>query len=217
MKHIIATAWNALRTRRSLFIIGTTIILAASAGSYYWFVSKPCESILTRPPEEIKGKIITLRTLKKDYFIDYHNAFSTMVRQNLEFPEFITLDYTLKYLQDQLDKAQKGKILLYCIFDNKDNKLIGEIEIREKNDEDPGQFGWWINEAYWGGGRAQEALKLIANIYFRLKPHEKGFIAHVRLWNKRGYHAIKKAGFVDVGYFYEGGQASRYIVEYRKK
>lgn len=218
MKQIIAKIWHALRTRRNLLIITSIVaILAISAGSYHWFINSPAESILTAPPEEVKGKIITLRALKKDYFIDYHNAFSTIVRQNLEFPEFITLDYTLHYLQDQLSKAQSGKILLYCIFDNKDKKLIGEIEIREKNDDDPGQFGWWINEAYWGGGRAREALKLIADIYFRLKPQEKSFIAHVRLWNKRGYNAIKKAGFVDVGYFYEGGKASRYIVEYRKK
>ncbi len=218
MKQIIAKMWHALRTHRNaLIIVSVALTLAAGAGTYYFIRVGTQESILTAPPEEVKGKIITLRALKKDYFIDYHNAFSTIVRQSLEFPEFITLDYTLHYLQDQLSKAQSGKILLYCIFDNKDNKLIGEIEIREKNDEDPGQFGWWINEAYWGGGRAREALKLIADIYFRLKPQEKSFMAHVRLWNKRGYNAIKKAGFIDVGYFYEGGKASRYIVEYRKK
>jgi RimJ/RimL family protein N-acetyltransferase len=218
MKHLFTHAWQTLRARRSLLIIALmSATLALAYGTYYYFIVAPQESILTAPPEEVKGKIVTLRALKKEYFIDYHNAFSNLVRQNLEFPEFITLDYSIRYLQDQLSKSQKGNILLYCIFDNKDNKLIGEIEIRERNEDDPGQFGWWINEAYWGGGRAQEALKLITNIYFRLKPQEKSFIAHVRLWNKRGYYSLKKFGFIDVGYFYEGGKASRYILEYRKK
>ena len=210
--------WGALRTRR---VVLASVVLVATIslgyGAYYYFVIAPQESILTAPPEEVKGKVITLRALKKEYFIDYHNAFSNIVRQNLEFPEFITLDYSIRYLQDQLSKSQNGTILLYCIFDNKDQKLIGEIEIRDRNEDDPGQFGWWLNEAYWGGGRAREAFKLISAIYFRLKPHEKSFIVHVRLWNKRSYYALKKVGFVDIGYFYEGGKASRHILEFRKK
>jgi RimJ/RimL family protein N-acetyltransferase len=218
MKHMFLKLWDALRTRRLL--LASVVLVATTSlgyGAYYYFVIAPQESILTAPPEEVKGKIVTLRALKKEYFIDYHNAFSNIVRQNLEFPEFITLDYSIRYLQDQLSKSQNGTILLYCIFDNKDQKLIGEIEIRDKNEDDPGQFGWWLNEAYWGGGRAREAFKLISNIYFRLKPHEKSFIVHVRLWNKRSYHALKKVGFVDTGYFYEGGKASRHILEFRKK
>jgi RimJ/RimL family protein N-acetyltransferase len=217
MKETFNKLWFALRNRSKLLSLLIFFAVISLGYGVYNIIEKLQESILTTPPEDVKGKIVTLRALKKEYFIDYHNAFSNIVRQNLEFPEFITLDYSIRYLQDQLSKSQKGSILLYCIFDNKDKKLIGEIEIRERNDDDPGQFGWWVNESYWGGGRAQEALKLITNIYFRLKPKEKNFIAHVRLWNKRGYYALKKFGFDDVGYFYEGGKASRYILEYRKK
>src|SRR5438093_1246840 len=78
-------------------------------------------------------------------------------------------------------------------------------------------FGWWLNEGYWGGGRAQEALNLITKTYFRLKPKETSYIAHVRLWNKRGYQALKKGGFEDVGYFYEEGKAARHILEMKRK
>lgn len=172
---------------------------------------------LTTPPQEIKGNIVTLKSLKEEYYIDYHNMFSNLVRKNLEFPEVITLGYTIKYLQSEQKKAGEGKMLQYCIFDNKDNKLIGNAEIRDKNEDDPGQFGWWINEAYWGGGRAQEALDMITKTYFKLKPQEKSFIAHVRLWNKRGYQALKKYGFTDVGYFYEDGKATRHILEMKRK
>jgi RimJ/RimL family protein N-acetyltransferase len=103
------------------------------------------------------------------------------------------------------------------IFGNKENKLIGHIEIRDKKESDPGQLGWWINEAYWGKGYAQEALGLMTKVYFRLKPHEKSYLAHVRLWNKRGYQSLKKYGFKDLGYYYEGGKASRYILEMPRK
>lgn len=174
-------------------------------------------SVLTAPPEELKGKLVTLRPLTEKLYIDYHNMFSNLVRKNLEFPEHVTLGYTIRYLQDEQKKAAEGKMLHYCIFDNKDNKLIGALEIRDLNDVDPGQFGWWINESYWGGGRAQEALDMITKTYFRLKPQEKSFIAHVRLWNKRGYQALKKYGFQDVGYFYEDGKAARHILEMERR
>jgi RimJ/RimL family protein N-acetyltransferase len=177
-----------------------------------FYLHKP-KTILTTPPQEINGKIVTLRPLQEEFFISFHNMFSNLVRKNLEFPEFITLGYTIRYLQDLQRKVKEGKMLLYCIFDNKDNKLIGAINIKEKNESELGQLGWWINEAYWGGGRAQEALNLMSKTYFKLKPHEKSYIAHVRLWNKRGYLALKKNGFQDVGYFYEGGKPTRYILE----
>lgn len=175
------------------------------------------QSRLVAPPAEVKGKVITLRALKEDYFLDFHNMFSSTVRKAMEFPETISLNYTIRMLKLELEKISQRKTLYYVIFDNKDNKLIGYIEIREKNPDDPGQFGWWINENYWGGGRAVEATKLIAKTFFRLYPDRDSFIVHVRIWNKRSYAALKKAGFKDVGYFYEDGVPTRYILEYSRK
>lgn len=174
------------------------------------------QSSILIPPKEIKGKLITLRELKEDYFFDYHSMFSSTVRKAMEFPESITLDYTIKFLKLEMAKSQEGKQLLYCIFDNKENKLIGAIDIREKNIKDPGQVGCWINENYWGGGRFQEALKLIIQTYFKLHPDQESFSAHVRLWNKRSYNALKKFGFKDVGYYYEDGKPTRYILIYKR-
>lgn len=180
-----------------------------------WFGSAMSSAIT--PPDEVKGQLVTLRLMKEDYFVDYHNMFSSTVRKFMEFPEYITLDYTIRYLRLELEKSTRGEQVLYAIFDNRENKLIGSIEIREKNDYDPGQLGNWVNENYWGGGRYQEALKLMAQTYFKVHPEAKSFCAHVRLWNKRSYNALKKFGFKDVGYYYEGGQPTRYILEYRKK
>lgn len=199
--------------------LALAILLSIPAG-YFIYKSigvRTEQTQLLTPPEEIKGKIITLKSLKEDYCIDFYSMFSSTVRKALEWPEVITLNYVIRVIKLELEKIREGKTLYYIIFDNKDNKLIGYIEIREKNPDDPGQFGTWINENYWGGSRVQEAAKLIADTYFRLHPDRNSFIAHVKLWNKRSYHALKKAGFKEVGYFYENGNPTRYILEYYKK
>jgi RimJ/RimL family protein N-acetyltransferase len=116
-----------------------------------------------------------------------------------------------------MEKNQTGKQLMYIIFDNKNNKLIGKVEIREKDPDDPGQFGFWINENYRGGGRIQEATKLIIATYFRLHPDRNVFNVYVRLWNKPSFYALKKAGFKEVGFTYENGNPSYQIMEYHKK
>jgi len=171
---------------------------------------------LSRPPKVVKGKVVTLKALSEDYYLDYHNMFSNTVRKNLEFPETVTLGYTIAFLQSEMDRIKEGSMTGYCIFDNTDNKLIGWTAIHEKGYDDPGQFTAWINEDYWGGRRFQEAAKLMLRTYFRLQQTVTSIDAHVRLWNKRSYEALKKVGFKDVGYFYENGKATRYVLEYER-
>lgn len=177
--------------------------------------------LLTVAPDEVRGKVVILRKLKESFFIDYHNMFSRDVRQNIEFPEYIDLDYTIRYLKYEMNLNETGKQLMYCIFDFKENKLIGTLEIREKNDKDPGQFGCWLNERYRGGGRIQEAIRLITNVYFRLYPDVPSFTAYVRTWNKRSYKALLNAGFVDTGklvqYRTKVNEEPAYLLEFRRK
>lgn len=169
-------------------------------------------------PDVVPGKVVTLKKLREEFFIDFHNMFSSKVRELFESPKHITLDYTIRVLSYIMDLHAKGETLYYCIFDNKDNRLIGAIEVREKNDIDPGQLGCWINENYWGGGRIQEAYKLIAQTYFKVKPHEKSFDAHVRTWNIRSYKAMKKFGFIDVSTVKASdGKADRHVLELRRE
>ncbi len=202
---------------KKLLVISAVIAAIAIGYSSYRHVGQPSDSsVLLAPPAELKGKVITLRPLTENLFIDHHNSFSANVRKNLEFPEVITLGYTIRYLQEEMQKAKDGKMLLYCIFDNKDNNFIGSIEIREKNDVDPGQLGCWLNEAYRGGGRIQEALRLITETYFRLHPEAHHYIAHVRPWNKASYKALIKFGLKDIGYYYQNGKPARHILEYTK-
>ena len=170
-------------------------------------------------PDVIPGKIVTLKKLREEHFIDFHNMFSIKVREPFESPKHITLDYTIRILRCIMELCAKGETLYYVIFDTKDDKLIGAIEIREKNNSDPGQLGCWINENYWGGGRIQEAYQLITDAYFKLKPHEQKYEAQVRVWNKRSYKALKKFGFVDIAIRPDNdeGKADRHILEYYRK
>jgi len=163
-------------------------------------------------PQEIIGSIITLRRLEPKHFRGYHEMFSDAVREAISYPKHITFEFTKSLLLYELRKEAEGKMIYYCIFDNKDQKLIGSIEIKEKNEEDPGQFSVWINENYWGGGRFLEAVDIISTVYFKYVGAEK-YDAHVELFNRRSYHALKKYGFKEIGYFYENGEKIRHILE----
>jgi len=200
--------------KRAAILALSAVVLTGGYFGYCW-ISDYLEQYvqLDQAPTEIKGKIVTLKNLKEEYFVDFHNMYSKDVRKALEFSETTTLGYMIDYLHGEMERDRKGEQLMYCIFDNKENKLIGSLEVREKNNIDPGQFGCWLNENYRGGGRIQEAIKLITKVYFRLKPGEKSFTAHVRVWNKPSYYALKKAGFKEIGFFYENGKATRYILE----
>jgi RimJ/RimL family protein N-acetyltransferase len=162
-------------------------------------------------PEEIKGNIVTLKRLRPEYFQEYHKMCTPLVRKPLYFQT--SYEWTKHFLEKELRKEAEGKILFYVIFDNKDNKLIGSLDIREKNPKDPGQFGCWLNENYWGGERMREAIKLISDAYFKLKKVDS-FNAHVEIWNLRSYYALKKSGFKLVDFYYEDGKPTRYILEF---
>ena len=87
--------------------------------------------------------------------------------------------------------------------------------IEEENPENVGQLCCWLNEHYWGGGRIREAIKLIAQEYFRVKKDEKSFNAQVEMWNVRSYYALKKAGFELVGTrYFKVFHKPRYLLEY---
>jgi len=192
-------------------------LLIIGLGGYYgynWQIAQDT-SALTVAPDQVCGKIIILRKLKERYFIDYHNMFSRDVRQGFEWPENIDLDYTIRFLKHDMELDKLGKRLAYCVFDAKENRLIGEVHIHEIDKY--GQFSCWINERYRGGGRIQEAIKLLTNVYFRLTDEEY-FVAHVRAWNKPSYKALIKSGFIDKGKFlYEDGFAPRHVLEFHRK
>lgn len=167
-------------------------------------------------PKEIAGKIVTLRKLKVDYFREYYEIFSPLIRDSIECSRASTIIEIYLDLFKKMRLQACGQTFSYCIFNNADNKLIGFIEIRDKNHSVYGQFACWINEKYWGGGRFKEAATLISDAYFS-QCDAKSYTAHVRPWNGRSYRALIKFGFQYYGtYRLENGAADRYVLEHHR-
>lgn len=206
--------------------LSLTIVTILGFTGYYYFsknnnLNKNISSFeFSHPddrPEIIQGKIITLKRLRPEYFKDYHNmANNPLVLKPLYWPEKLTLSWIKEYLEEEIEREKDRLTFIYMIFDNKNHKLIGSVEIREPDPSDPGQFGCWINPKYWGGGRLQEAVKLLAQEYFKIYPNINKFNAHVEMWNLRSYFGLKKCGFKLVDTLNFKDEPSRYFLEYYK-
>lgn len=141
------------------------------------------------------GNVVTLKTLREDFIEGYHDMFSADVRHGLSFTAAVDdEDYTIGYVNWTLSRQAKGELMCYAIFDNKDDILVGAIEIRAHHSEDPGQLGCWINDKYRGGGRMQEALALITKEYFRMTG-ASCVTAFIEPFNIASYKALTKFGF----------------------
>lgn len=159
-------------------------------------------------PMEIPGKVITLKQLTAESAFDYFSVFSADVRKFLEFPAKITYGYVDRYIRHEVERIKQGEMIAYNIWDNTDDKMVGSLQIREKNDLDPGQLGMWLNENYRGGGRIQEALFLISRAYFNRHREANNYIAFVRPWNPRSRRSMEKFGFKKTGdTVYDNGKA----------
>lgn len=166
-------------------------------------------------PDVIKGTIVTLKRLQPSYFENYMKMINyPEVVKPLFFKEKLNYVWLKKYLQEELEREAVSKTFSYIIFDNKDQKLVGSIEIRNYDPRDNGQFGVWLSPKYWGGGRLQEAFKLISKTYFKIK-NENKFIAHVEMWNLRSYYALKKCGFKLIDTLHFDNRPSRYLLEFK--
>lgn len=164
-------------------------------------------------PQEIKGKLVTLKVLTADHIPAYHAMFSLKVREGLSFPmDLNDTDFTKSYVEYQLYRQKIGEMIIYAIFDNKDQCLIGTVEMRAFWRRDPGQFGCWLNEKYWGGGRLMEAIDLFINTYFEVMDVPV-VSAYVEPFNQRSFAAMKKAGFEFVGFSERKGKLEYYALE----
>lgn len=160
---------------------------------------------------DLVGERVTLRVLHERYINDYLAMFSPQVQSLLRVHDKKTEH---SYLQTCLTYLQQKLTLFYCIFDAQQPQLIGAIEIRHSN-EHRGQLYNWLHEAYWGGGRYQEALTLISNEYFRVF-NTCYFNAHVDITNERSYRALQKFGCAHAG-FCNGAYGKQYKLIIRKR
>jgi len=160
---------------------------------------------------ELKGHFVTLKPLEESFFTQYIVMFSPKVRELLHVS---SQESEVEYLRDRIEKQKRGQIFFYCIFENETDSLIGAIEIRNLQETDS-QLYSWLNEAYWGTGMYQEALKLVSREYFD-ETQEKFYSANVDVANLRSYKALKKHGFIDTG-LKKGPQGKQYTLILRNK
>lgn len=205
------------------------VFMVASGLGYGWWSGKLAELISSGPspahhffmdtstlPDEVPGTIVTLKKMRNEFIDDVHLALSLEVRKGMSFGDSWNYKASEVFINWIVKRIERGELVSYAVFDNKDNKLIGAVEIRSFWKNDPGQIGAWINEKYWGGGRIQEALKLLTNTYFETM-HTTMCEVEIELFNKRSYKAFRKFGFVEKGYHYDLGKKTRWILEYYKK
>lgn len=161
--------------------------------------------------QEIVGKLVTLRPFKKEYIDAYLAQFSPLIQSlvHADSPEA-----ERAYLIMELKKQKEGKTILYAIFDNETEEILGALEIRDPY-ESRGQLYCWINEHYWGTGRFREAMALASHTYFTLTG-SRILNAFVDMSNQRSYHALKKVGFADAGII-QGPFGKQYELILRKK
>ena len=138
----------------------------------------------------IHGLSVDLYTLADNLVDQYLQSFSPLIQSILHVQD---LKHEQEYLEDALQKTSKP---FFYLIAHKDNQtIVGSIEIR-----DPGyrcQIYCWINEQYWGQGFFQEAMKLATHNYFEITDTQS-ITARVDVDNKRSYHALQKAGFVEI-------------------
>lgn len=203
------------KTNKKQLIVASIISALAAIALYFSFAPEQKQKVAVAPkkyvqqakrhisktltyPETIQGKIITLKKLAQKFAFDYYNMFSSQVRKDFEYPEKMSygeVDYHISY---EIKEMKKNRKIPYTIWDNKDNRLVGAIQIREKDKRDPGQLSMWLNENYRGGGRIQEALFLISQAYFKARPATKSYNAFARTWNVASRKSMEKFGFVHI-------------------
>lgn len=141
---------------------------------------------------DLVGSLVTLRSVQRDFLTSYCKMFSRKVRHALHVTSLYAEG---RYMLACAETTQAH--FFYVIFENTSGLLIGAIAIRNK-DQYRGQLYGWLNENFWGRGLYQQAISLAAYHYFQ-STREPFFTACVDSANKRGYHALKKSGFADIG------------------
>lgn len=132
--------------------------------------------------------------------------FSQVVRAALHV---FSVDSEIAYVRSSL---QIVGMLFYGIFCS--GVLVGAIQIRDHQSHASQLYGW-LNENYWGCGYYQEALQLVSRYYFETTAYHL-LRAHVDVSNKRSYHALKKCGFADCGW-YDGPAGKQYVLVLRNR
>jgi len=113
---------------------------------------------------------------------------------------FFTLDGQQKFLQQRLDDATADRGCLFGLFDLKEERLIGQVNISNivRGVAQYADIGYFINQDDAGKGHMTAALKLIVQYGFKaLRLHR--LQACTLLHNEASQRVLLKAGFQSEG------------------
>ncbi len=144
-------------------------------------------------PQELVGSLITLRVFEADFIPELFAIISLQSKQGRRFerPVFNT---TKVFFLDSLERMSDCLGILYGIFDQQTDVLLGAIEIREPN-ADQGQLQVWLHDAYFSRGHYQEILQLLLPVYFSWSKR-MWLNARVEASNSSSVRAHEKAHFI---------------------
>jgi RimJ/RimL family protein N-acetyltransferase len=139
--------------------------------------------------DTLSGSTISLEKIQPKHRDDYFAMLSPEVQTH------VLVEGNLDDMfDDVLVDMSNGTEISYVIYNNADNTLIGEVALYA-NGPEYGQFVWWVNEAYQGGGRAREAAQLLIKEYFLRMPNASFVSAYVNPDNKKSLYALQGCGF----------------------
>ena len=142
---------------------------------------------------QFETKNLILRELNESCIETYLANLSEKLRTILGIS---SVEAERTYLEQQLQKVNKGTTFFFCLWEKQTETFVGMIEIRDPAYRS--QCYSWLSEPFWGCGYFQEALQIILSEYCKKHSDQTMITACIDVSNQRSYHAFKKVGFTEV-------------------
>jgi aspartyl-tRNA synthetase len=145
---------------------------------------------------EIQTERLTLKPVSMDYAQDIPGIFTPETIQTLSAKIAEQLKNPSEYVAKIISKTKSKNNLFVCIL-NKENKLMGIVNVSDLNNENI-SFGIAINHTFWGNGYGYEALSALLD-WVKVHINCKKIRYASQEENLRSINLAKKLGGVFVG------------------
>jgi len=154
--------------------------------------------IVKLPQPTLYTKRLLLRPITRDDANDlFEYAVDERVGPNAGWKPHSSIDESHKFIEYSIKKKEYGQPGVYAIVLQKENKMIGTIEVHSYHGH-KGEIGYVLNPKYWGNGYVPEAAKAIIIYAFevlKLKRLQNGYF----LFNDRSKRVSEKLEFIFEG------------------
>jgi [ribosomal protein S5]-alanine N-acetyltransferase len=117
----------------------------------------------------------------------------------LEFPPFITIDDSKKYLNKMIERSKSPLGQYWFIKSKEHDKIIGSFAVINLNSRRLSvDIGFGLSPSYWGNGYFTESISIIVDYLFN-DIHLHRIVALTAKFNKASIIGLEKAGFKNEG------------------